>query len=197
MIGLWLSAKRLKMISSMPNKPPRIQRKRLLAKTQVFRIEAVELQFSNGEQRQYERLLGGAQGSVLVLPLLDSDTLLLIREYAVGSERYELAFPKGRIESGEDMLQAADREIREEIGYGARDLTLLRSVNLAPGYIQHQTHLVLARDLFANRQIGDEPEPIEVVPWRLSDAGQLLAREDFTEARSILALLLFLRQQQP
>jgi ADP-ribose diphosphatase len=161
-----------------------------MAQTNVFRVESVALQFSNGEQRQYERLLGGEQGSVLVVPMLDAQTLLLIREYAVGNERYELAFPKGRIEAGEDRLQAANREIQEEIGYAARDLSLLRSVSLAPGYIQHRTHLVLARDLYSSRLTGDEPESIEVVPWKLDDADALLAREDFTEARSLLALLL-------
>ncbi len=87
----------------------------------------------------------------------------------------------------------ADREIREEIGYGARDLSLLRSVAVAPGYLQHRTHLILARDLFPSRLPGDEPEPIEVVPWKLKDLDALLAREDFSKSRSILALFLALR----
>jgi ADP-ribose diphosphatase len=88
----------------------------------------------------------------------------------------------------DDPLQAADREMREEVGYGARDLRLLKTLTIAPGYIQHHTHIVLARDLFADKQPGDEPEPIEVVPWRLSDWHSLMAQTDLTEARSIAAL---------
>ena len=88
------------------------------------------------------------------------------------------------------MLDAAGREIREEIGYGARDLQRLHRVSLAPGYIQHRTHIVLARDLFPEREKGDEPEPLEVVPWALDDLQSLLEREDFSEARSIAALFL-------
>ncbi|MCP5113366.1 MAG: ADP compounds hydrolase NudE [bacterium] len=172
---------------------PRILKRELIATTRIFRVEQLDLEFANGERRCYERILGGPRGAVLVVPLLDADTVLLIREYAAGSERYELALPKGRIEAGEEIMEAADREIREEIGYGARDLSLLRSVTVAPGYLQHRTHMILARDLFPSRLPGDEPEPIEVVPWKLDNLDALLEREDFSESRSILALLLALR----
>lgn len=174
--------------------PPRILKRTLIAQTRIFRVEQMDLEFANGQRRRYERLLGGARGAVLVVPLLGPDTLLLIREYAAGSQRYELALPKGRVEADEDLLAAANREIREEVGYAARDLRLLRSVALAPGYIQHETHIVLARDLYPARLPGDEPEPIEVVPWPLGQLDRLLDQEDFREGRSLLAVLLLIRE---
>ena len=61
-------------------------------------------------------------------------------------------------------------------------------MTLAPGYLRHVTHVVLARDLYPSPLPGDEPEPIEVVRWPLADLGGLCARPDFTEARSIAAL---------
>lgn len=168
---------------------PKALARELIAQSRLFRVEAVDLEFSNGEQRRYERLLGGKKGSVLVVPMLDDDTVLLIREYAAGSHDFQLGLPKGRMEPTDaDPLQTADRELREEVGYGARDLHLLKSLTIAPGYIQHQTHIVLARDLFPDKLPGDEPEPIEVVPWRLSDWSSLMAQPDLTEARSIAAL---------
>jgi ADP-ribose diphosphatase len=173
----------------MPQLPKALSRK-LVAQSRIFRVEAVDLAFSNGEKRRYERLLGGERGSVLVVPMLNDDQVLLIREYATGSHDYQLGLPKGRMEPGEDPLQAADREIREEVGYGARDLRILRTLTIAPAYIQHHTYIVLARDLFPDKQPGDEPEPIEVVPWRLSDWASLMAQPDLTEARSIAALYL-------
>lgn len=168
---------------------PKILERRLAAQTRIFRVEQIDLEFSNGNRLCFERILGG-RGSVLVVPIQDEQTLLLVREYGAGTDRYELGFPKGIVESGEDPLEAAGREMREEIGFGARDLQLLRRVSVAPGYIQHETHLVLARDLYPDRAQGDEPEPIEVVPWRLDELDALLKRDDFTEARSIAALFL-------
>jgi len=162
------------------------------AQTRIFRVEQVDLAFSNGNRRCFERIVGG-WGSVLVVPMPDARTLLLAREYAAGTDRYELGFPKGVVEPGEDPLEAAGREIREEIGFGARDLRSVHKVSLAPGYIQHETHLVLARDLYRERAQGDEPEPIEVLHWNLDELDALLERDDFTEARSIAALFLIER----
>lgn len=171
-------------------KPPKIHAINPVTSSRLFHVEELHLEFSNGERRIYERLANRGNGAVLIVPLLDDDTLLLIREYSAGTGRYELGFPKGKMEQGEDPLEAANREIMEEVGYGARELHLLRQVSLSPGYMQHSTHLILARDLHPQRTAGDEPEPLEVVPWKLSNVAELLLQEDFTEGRSLLALYL-------
>jgi ADP-ribose diphosphatase len=171
-------------------KVPDILATETIARTRLFRVERVNLRFANGTEVQYERLPGSQTGSVLVVPVLEGDTVLLVREYAAGTHRYELGFPKGVIESDEDLLAAANREIMEEVGYGARTLQRLNSMTIAPGYFGHTTHVVLAEDLYEHRLPGDEPEALEVVPWRLSEFAGLLARDDFTEARSVAALFL-------
>ena len=168
---------------------PKVLARRVVARSRLFSVEEVDLEFPNGSRRTFERIPGGTD-SVVIVPLLDAQTLLLIREYGAGSDRYELGLPKGIMEPGEDALAAANREIQEEIGYAARDLRLIHRVSLVPGYIGHHSLIVLARDLYPSRLPGDEPEPIEVVPWRLDDLDALLAREDFDEARSIAALFI-------
>lgn len=167
---------------------PEILKTQTIARTRIFRIEQVDLRFSNGNEVQYERVRGSAHGSVLIVPMLDDDTVLLIREYAVGVERYELGLPKGIIEQGEVVLDAANREIMEEVGYGSRSLEHLTSLTLAPGYLGSTTHVVLARDLYPHRCEGDEPEDIEVVPWQLSRLDELLQNNTCSEARTIAAL---------
>lgn len=169
---------------------PDILRRETLAETRLFRVEALHLRFSNGAERHYERLKPGRHGAVLVVPVLDAEHFLLVREYAAGTERYELGFPKGLREDGETSLQAANRELMEEAGYGARTLAELKQVTLAPGYLGHRMSIVLARDLFPASLPGDEPEPLEVLPWRFDAIDALLAREDFSEGRSIAALYL-------
>lgn len=155
-----------------------------------YRLERLDLEFSNGERRQFERLHGRGHGAVVVVPMLDAETVLLVREYAAGFHRYELGLVKGRIDAGETPLQAADRELKEEAGYGAHSLELLRELTLAPTYMSHSAHLVVARDLYPQRLPGDEPEPLEVIPWRLDALHELILREDFSEGRSIAALFI-------
>ena len=98
--------------------------------------------------------------------------------------------PKGKIEPDEPLLEAANREIMEETGYGAKDLTHLTSVTVAPGYLSHQTHVVLAENLYEQQNDGDEPETIEVIPWQMDRLPELLSLEECTEARSIAALFM-------
>ena len=155
-----------------------------------YRVEHLDLEFSNGERRRFQRLHGRGHGAVVVVPMLDDETVLLVREYAAGLHRYELGLVKGRIDAGETPLQAADRELKEEAGYGAHSLLALRELTLAPTYMSHATHLVLARDLYPERLPGDEPEPLEVVPWKLDALHELILREDFSEGRSIAALFI-------
>ncbi len=178
----------------MRNKLPTIHQTRKVASSRLFEIEALDLEFSNGEKREYERLVSRGFGAVLIVPILreegEQDKILLIREYAAGTERYELAFPKGKVEVGEEILDAANREIMEEVGYESAKLTVLKKISLAPGYLRHVTNIILAEDLSERREQGDEPEIIEVVPWNLSEIDKLIERDDFAEGRSVAAVYL-------
>jgi len=171
-------------------KLPVIHASRILGEGTRFTVEQLDLEFSNGERRTYERMPGRGRGAVIVVPLLDPDTVLLIREYACGLHAYELGLPKGRVERGEDILEGANRELKEETGYGARSLRSIGRLSLAPTYMAHQTEVVLAEDLYPERLQGDEPEEPEVVPWRLDELARLVQRDDVTDGRSIAALFM-------
>ena len=169
-------------------KKPKILKIETLATTRVFNIERLDLEFSNGERRQYERLNPPGNGAVLVIPMLDDDTVVMIYEYSGGTDRYELALTKGKIDAGEAPLDAANRELMEEIGYGSDKLAFLKTMTLAPGYQSNITHIILAQELYKASAEGDEPEPLEVVEHKLSNLEELVYNEDLTEARTIAAL---------
>jgi len=174
-------------------KLPEILAQRTAAQSTLFTIESLDLRFSNGEQRTYERMKPSGRHAVMMVPVTAQGDLLLVREYAAGTERYEIGFPKGLIDQGESPQQAANRELKEEIGFGATTLTPLKEVVLAPSYFSSKMTLFLAQDLYSEVMEGDEPEPLEVIRWPLAQAEELLTHLDFCEARSITALLLALR----
>jgi ADP-ribose diphosphatase len=172
------------------SKLPVIHATRLLGEGSRFPVEQIDLEFSNGVRRTFERMPGSGRGAVVVVPMRDEHTVLLVREYAAGLHTYELGLPKGRLERGEDLLEGANRELKEEVGYGARRLRIVGKLSLAPTYMSHQTHVILAQDLYPERLAGDEPEELEVVPWRLDELHTLVQRDDCTEGRSIAALFM-------
>lgn len=170
-----------------PNKPS-ILRRRDLASSRLFAIEELELRFANGAERTFERLKGKGSGAVMLVAMPDPDHVLLIREYAAGFDEYALTLPKGLVDPGEDIITAANRELMEECGYGANRIEPLVELSLAPNYMNHRMHVLLASDLYEKRLDGDEPEPLLVESHPIEDITGLLAREDFHEARAIAAL---------
>ncbi|WP_068544317.1 ADP compounds hydrolase NudE [Thalassotalea crassostreae] len=169
---------------------PDILESKEVAKSRLITVEQVDLKFSNGEQRSYEKVKGKGRGAVLIVPMLDQDTMILIREYSAGTHSYQLGFPKGLIDEGEESIEAANRELQEEINMAATDLTYVHQLSLAPQFFDAKMDIFLGQNLYESSLVGDEPEPLQTVHWKLSDYQQLLAQPDFTEARSIAALML-------
>jgi ADP-ribose diphosphatase len=167
---------------------PRVLARREVARSRLFRIEALDLEFSNGVRRTYERLPDTGHRAVMIVAVTDDDEVVLIREYMAGFHQYALTLPKGAVDPGEVLKDAADRELKEEAGFGARRLEVLKTLSVAPGHMGFSQTVVLARDLYPETLPGDEPEPLEVETWPLADIDALFARPDFDEARAIAAL---------
>lgn len=170
----------------MPEKPV-IHQIRTIAQTRLFQIEAVDLEFSNGAQREYERINNSNGGAVMVLPVTE-DSLILVREYAVGTEEYELGFVKGLVDPGETPLEASNRELREEIGMGAGSILQVRKVRLTPHYTTSVGYTMLARELYPDPRPGDEPEALEQVHWPLENLEGLLEHPEINDVRTLHAI---------
>lgn len=173
----------------MPTKP-RILKVTPVSESRLFQVEAIDLRFSNGVERRFERLALHGNGAVMVVALDSDNNLQLIREYAAGLDDYVLTLPKGLIDPGETSLEAANRELQEEVGFGARELVLLKNLSSAPNYMGHTIDVILARDLYPSRLEGDEPEPLDRVPWPFAEMDELIFRDEFSEGRAIAALYL-------
>jgi ADP-ribose diphosphatase len=170
------------------NKKPQIINSEWLYHSRFFHLEKMDLKFSNGQERSYERINPGFDRAVMVVPMLDPETVLLVREYGAGVSDYYLSLPKGAMDVGEDAVTAANRELKEEIGYGSHKLTVLKQLALSPSYMGNRISVVLAEQLYEERLLGDEPEPLELVPYPLRDISQLILNDDFCEAYAVAAL---------
>jgi ADP-ribose diphosphatase len=172
-----------------PLKKPDILNVEAVARSRLFTIEAVDLAFSNGARRVYERMKPSDREAVMIVPIIGDD-VILIQEYAVGLETYELGFPKGLIDPGESAFEAANRELKEEVGFGAHQLEALGKLTMAPSYFSSKMNIVVAEGLYEEKLEGDEPEPLIVRRWPLSNLLALLEEPDFREARNVSALFM-------
>ncbi len=172
---------------------PHILGRHTVARSRLFRVDAVDLEFGNGARRNFEQLVASGEGGVVVIPVTGKGEVVLIEEYALGTNEYELGFVKGLIDHGESARDAALRELREETGLAARRLELLDEVTLMPAYSNFRSSLFVALDLYDDPLEGDEPEPLEQVRWPLERIEHLHADSRITDARTRLALFLLTR----
>lgn len=167
---------------------PTIKLRETIANSDLFRIDAVDIEFSNGQQRRYEQLVGVGEGGVVIAPVTEDGSVILIEEYALGIGDYELGFVKGALDNGETPHDAALRELREETGFGAEKLIPLREVTLMPAYSSFRSSIFLATGLYPAPLDGDEPEPLRLIYWPLERIRELHDESGVSDVRTLLTL---------
>ena len=131
-------------------------------------------------------------GAVVMAAVDDLGSVYLVRQYrhAVGRELLEL--PAGALEDGEDPLEAAKRELREEAGLEAEDWTSLGFFYSSPGFANERLYAFLARRLHFVATDPDFDEDLTLVKYPLDDLLRHLL--EITDAKT-LATLLLVRQE--
>ena len=169
---------------------PIIKNKTLISKTKLFKISKLDIDFTNTISRQYEVISGTGHGAVMIIPVTHK-SMFFITEYAAAIDTYALTFPKGGIDKGENILDAANRELQEEIGYKSSKLQHIYTIDLAPGYIDHQTHIVLAEDLSPSKLSGDEPEELDIIEVPLNSINEHLLKYSRIDSRVLASLYVY------
>lgn len=129
-------------------------------------------------------------GSVAVIPIHEDSRITLIRQYRCVFGKNVIELPAGRIDAGETPLQAAKRELREEIGFGARRWERLMRIIPSPGFLDETVTLYRASGLFKSAAVPDADERIEASTLTLDEALRLVATRRIEDAKTVIALLL-------
>lgn len=128
-------------------------------------------------------------GAVAMVPLLDGDRVVLVRQYRTAARKITLELPAGTLEPGEDPEPAAIRELQEEVGYKPGSLERLGSEYTAPGYTSELIHIYLATDLTPSRLDGDEDEFIDTVILPFDEAMAMIERGEIDDGKTLIGLL--------
>lgn len=129
-------------------------------------------------------------GAVAIVPLLDRDHVLLVRQWRNAAGGALLEIPAGTLAPDEDPSACATRELMEEVGYRPQRLTPMYTMHLAPGYSTEVITLFLAEELAPERLAQDADENIEVVTLSWGQVDDLLLRGELGDAKTLAGLLL-------
>lgn len=127
-------------------------------------------------------------GAAAVVPLMDNETVVLIKQFRHAAGGYIYEIPAGKLHPGEDPKNCAVRELEEEVGYRAGKLELLSSIFTAPGFTDEVIHIYKASGLTRGRQNLDRDEVLEVVEVSLRDAIEMTRTGEIRDAKTMVGL---------
>lgn len=127
-------------------------------------------------------------GAVVLLPVLDGDKVVLIRNYrhAIDGPLWEL--PAGTVQPGEEVAITAARELLEETGYRAKKLTQMLEFYPAPGATNEKMHLFLAEELTPGEAAPEPDEEMQVHLFDLDAALAMIDNGEIVDGKTILGL---------
>jgi ADP-ribose pyrophosphatase len=174
--------------------PWRTRSTRLVYQNPWIRVEEDQVELPDGRTTLYGVVRCGQ--CVGVLPFLDRDTVVLIRQYRYVARAVSWEMPTGGVHAGETLEQAAQRELAEEIGYAAARLVPIVSYHTSKSVVEETAHLFWAEGLTPSPTPPDDTEFIDVRPVPFETAVGMVERGEIKDSMTVIAVLHAARQRR-
>ena len=143
----------------------KIQQSEPIYKGRIIQLEKVHFEHDE-ETKQYDVIRH--PGAVAILPITESNTVLLVNQWRLPIDQNLLEIPAGTLEENEEEDAAAIRELQEEVGYYPKNLVKLGELITAPGFCNERIVFYLATNLVESKLPHDDGEEIELVEMPLA-----------------------------
>ena len=139
--------------------------------------------------RQAGRELVLHNGGAGVIAINEDKNVLMVSQYRKPYDQVILEVPAGKLEKGEDPQSAAIRELQEETGYTAENVTYIGKYYPTPGYCSEITYLYFAENLSFVGQKLDHGEFVELKKIPLSKLVEMVMNNEIPDAKTAIAIL--------
>lgn len=129
-------------------------------------------------------------GGVVMAAITQDGKMVMVRQFRKAVEQVVFEAPAGKLEAGEDVFEAAKRELKEETGYRAKQIDFMGYYYSSCGYTSEKLHLFLCRDLSPGDTEFDEHEALIVEEHPLKDLFQKVLDGQIDDAKTALVILL-------
>lgn len=151
-----------------------------------LRIDDVSLPDGNKSKREIIEHSGG----VTILPVTDDGRIIMVKQYRKPVEEVLLELPAGKLENNEEPVHCAKRELWEETGYRANDVSHICSFYTSPGYSDELLHLYSAKNLYKAKKEKTEPgEFVEMCYIKKDEIIKKILNGEIKDSKTIIGLL--------
>ncbi len=132
------------------------------------------------------------RGGVAILACSNDNKFFLVKQYRYSISQYTLEIPAGKLElNDKSILDAAKRELEEEIGYIANNIVHLGLTYPSPGYTSEPINIFYASDLIKTQTNYDEDEQIEIFKLSLEQILEMIKNGQITDGKTINAIFFY------
>lgn len=156
-------------------------------KGSFLRVDKVKVELPDGNNA--ERDIVRHPGACAIIPFIDDDTILLVKQFRVALNRIMYEIPAGKLEKGEDILVCAERELEEETGYKCENIEFLGTIATGAGFTDELIHIYKATDLFRGVKGGDDDEFIEAIPFKLDEVKRMIKEGEIIDTKTISGVM--------
>lgn len=185
----------------------KIERAKVLSSEVVFQCSQFKVlhdKLIEPGGRENERDVIRHNGSVVILALDNSKKkgnsknkkdpwIVMERQYRHAAQQYLWELPAGKIEPGEDPLEAGKRELAEETGYRAKKWRPLVEYYASPGFVGESMKVFLAEGLEAGAAHPEADEQIELRLVKLSEVLKMIEKGAILDGKTLSSVLLYAR----
>ena len=128
-------------------------------------------------------------GAVAVLPFVDQENIVLVRQYRYPVREITYEIPAGKLQGKENLLSCVRRELEEETGFYAKKIKKLLSFWPTPAFSNEVLHIYLARDLKLTKKNPDDDEFIDHIEISFKKALKMVESGKIRDSKTVIALL--------
>jgi len=168
----------------------------VIEKEEIYhgKVFDVTLETIREGERTYQREVVNHNGSAVIVPVFDDNTIALVKQYRHPARKYLYEVVAGTLNKEEDSMTGAARELEEEIGHVADRIEKLCEFYISPGFLSEKMFVYLATGLRETKQNLEEDEVIEISRVTFDEALQMIERGEIEDAKTITGILLAQRK---